>query len=287
MAELVGIRFQPSGKIYYFETVDNSLTTDDMVIVETNRGKDLGKVVIPVQKAQPKTPPEQLKPVIRKASADDLKQYERQQKKNDKTLEKCREFVTKLNLPMKPISAHHNIDGSHVVIFFIADKRVDFRELVKELSHELKCYVEFRQVGARDETKLIGGMGKCGLQLCCRTFLSEFSPVSIKMAKEQNITLNPMKTSGLCGRLLCCLGYEFEQYKTIKENMPQINQTVTAPLGQAKIINTNPLKQTVWVQLESGATVEYPLNQIKWQKQAPRPEQKKETNEATSVVDAS
>jgi cell fate regulator YaaT (PSP1 superfamily) len=287
MAELVGIRFQPSGKIYYFETTDTSLQANDMVIVETNRGKDLGKVVIPVLKAQPKNPPEQLKPVIRKASAEDIKQYERQQKKNDRTLDKCREFVTKLNLPMKPISAHHNIDGSHVVIFFIADKRVDFRELVKELSHELKCYVEFRQVGARDETKLIGGMGKCGLQLCCRTFLSEFSPVSIKMAKEQNITLNPMKTSGLCGRLLCCLGYEFEQYKTIKENMPQINQIVTAPLGQAKIININPLKQSVWVVLESGATVEYPLIQIKWQKQTPRPELKKETNETAGVADIS
>lgn len=286
MAELVGIRFQPSGKIYYFETDDPSLKSNDLVIVETNRGKDLGKVVIPAQKAQPKNPPEQLKPVIRKASEDDLKQYERQQKKNDRTLDKCKEFVTKLNLSMKPISAHYNIDGSHVVIFFIAEKRVDFRELVKELSHELKCYVEFRQVGAHDETKLIGGMGKCGLSLCCRTFLCEFSPVSIKMAKEQNITLNPMKTSGLCGRLLCCLGYEFEQYKTIKENMPQINQTVTAPLGQAKIININPLKQSVWVSLESGATVEYNLSQIKWQKQQPLFEPRKEQNEISSAPES-
>jgi cell fate regulator YaaT (PSP1 superfamily) len=284
MPELVGIRFQTAGKLYYFETTDSTLKSDDLVIVETNRGKDLGKVVL--HSTQIKNPPEQLKPVIRKATEDDLKQFDRQQKKNDKTLAKCKELIAKLNLSMKPISAHYNIDGSHVVIFFIAEKRVDFRELVKELSHELKCYVEFRQVGARDETKLVGGIGKCGLPLCCKTFLCEFNPVSIKMAKEQNITLNPMKTSGLCGRLLCCLGYEFEQYKDTKENFPQLNQPVTSPLGEAKVMNINILKQSVWVQVESGAVVEYALNQIKWQKQTPPAEPKKDTEGSAGTAES-
>jgi cell fate regulator YaaT (PSP1 superfamily) len=165
---------------------------------------------------------------------------------------------------MKPIAAHYNIDGSHVVIFFIAEKRVDFRELVKELSHELKAYVELRQVGARDEAKLVGGIGKCGQPLCCLSFLTEFSPVSIKMAKEQNITLNPMKTSGLCGRLLCCLGYEFEQYKSLKSTLPNLNQMVETPMGHGKVITINPLKQTVWVQMESGAFIEQSINDITW-----------------------
>jgi cell fate regulator YaaT (PSP1 superfamily) len=283
MSELVGIRFQPSGKIYYFETQDHSLQINDYVLVDTNRGKDLGRVVIPPDHAQPKIPPETLKPVIRKATIDDIKQYERQKKRTEKALSKCRELVAKLNLSMKPIDAHYNIDGSNIVIFFIAEKRVDFRELVKELSHELKSYVELRQVGARDEAKLVGGIGKCGQLLCCSSFLNEFNPVSIKMAKEQSITLNPMKTSGLCGRLLCCLGFEFDQYKRLKENLPLINQYVTTPLGEARVININALKQTVWAELESGAAVEYTLDQIKWQKQQPAIEPKKDSEEITST----
>lgn len=268
MSKIIGVRFQPSGKIYYFETQEDSLQVKDQVIVETNRGKDLGTVALPPSEAKPSEASEPLKPVLRKATDDDLKQKDRQQKRTERALSKCKELVAKLNIAMKPILAHYNIDGSHVVIFFIAEKRVDFRELVKELSHELKTYVELRQIGARDESKLLGGIGKCGLPLCCSTFLTEFSPVSIKMAKEQNITLNPLKTSGLCGRLLCCLGYEFEQYKEMKDTLPDLNQTVITPLGAARVISTNPLKQTVWVELESGATVEYQVSQIKWQKQS-------------------
>ena len=169
---------------------------------------------------------------------------------------------------MKPISAQYNLDESHLAIFFSAEKRIDFRELVKELSRSLKTHVELRQVGARDEAKQIGGLGKCGLPLCCTTFLSDFSPVSIRMAKEQNITLNPVKTSGLCGRLLCCLGYEYDQYRAIKETMPKINQEVTTHLGKAKVVGNNPLKNAVSVELSSGATVEMPLNQVDWHKEA-------------------
>ncbi len=270
MAKYVGVRFQPAGKVYIFESQDDTLLIDEWVIVDTNRGKDLGKIVI-ASDTKPADITEPLKQVIRKATADDQKQYDRQQKRTQRVISKCKELVAKLNLAMKPVSAHYNIDGSHVVIFFIAEKRVDFRELVKELSHELKSYVELRQVGARDESKLVGGLGKCGQPLCCTTFLCDFNPVSIKMAKEQNITLNPMKTSGLCSRLLCCLGYEFEQYKNMKQNLPEIHQFVNTPMGKAKVINVNSLKGSIWVELESGAPVEYNINQITWQKQEPKP----------------
>jgi cell fate regulator YaaT (PSP1 superfamily) len=277
MAKYVGIRFQPAGKIYFFESPDETVQINEQVIVDTNRGRDLGKIVTPPVDTKPADITEPLKQVIRKATPEDIKQSERQQKRTEKALSKCRELVAKLNLGMKPVSAHYNIDGSHIVIFFIAEKRVDFRELVKDLSHELKSYVELRQVGARDESKLVGGLGKCGQPLCCTTFLTEFNPVSIKMAKEQNITLNPMKTSGLCGRLLCCLGYEFEQYRNIKQNLPDIHQFVNTPMGRAKVMNMNTLKGSIWVELESGAVVEYNVNQITWQKQErPRPEQREE-----------
>ncbi len=266
MSKIIGVRFQPAGKIYYFETQDDSLALNDQVIVETSRGKDIGTVALSPGETKPPDATEPLKQVIRKATPEDLKQKDRQQKRTERALAKCKELVAKLNLDMKPVLAHYNIDGNHVVIFFIAERRVDFRELVKELSHELKTYVELRQIGARDESKLIGGIGKCGLPLCCSTFLTEFSPVSIKMAKEQNITLNPLKTSGLCGRLLCCLGYEFEQYKEMKNTLPDLNQKVSSPMGIARVISANPLKQTVWVELESGANVEYPVSQIKWGK---------------------
>lgn len=266
MSEVVGIRFNQAGKIYYFSTDDTSLQIGDYVIVETNRGKDIGKVVVPAKHIKPENITDPLKSVLRRAEDDDLKNLERLKKKNERALKRCKELVEKLNLSMKPIAAHYNIDGSHVVIFFIAEKRVDFRELVKELSHDLKSYVELRQVGARDEAKLVGGIGKCGQPLCCLSFLTEFSPVSIKMAKEQNITLNPMKTSGACGRLLCCLGYEFEQYKTLKNILPAVNQTVHTAIGDAKVVTVNPLKQTVWVQMESGALVEYSTADITWQR---------------------
>jgi cell fate regulator YaaT (PSP1 superfamily) len=205
-----------------------------------------------------------LKPIVRKALPEDIERANRQQGRAKNAISKCRELIEKLNLPMKPISAQYNLDGSHLTIFFSAEKRVDFRELVRELSRSLKTRVELRQVGARDEAKLVGGLGKCGCALCCTTFLNEFAPVSIKMAKEQDITLNPMKTSGICGRLLCCLGYEYEQYRSTKEKMPSLRQEVSTSLGNAKVVSCNPIKETVTVELETGLTVELPLSQIKW-----------------------
>jgi len=163
---------------------------------------------------------------------------------------------------MKLISAEYNLDASRLTIFFSAEGRVDFRELVRELSRSLKVRVEMRQVGPRDEAKLLGGFGRCGLPLCCASFLSEFNPVSIKMAKEQDLPLNPMKISGLCGRLLCCLGYEFEQYRSMKEKMPKEGQRISTAIGMANVVGGNPLEGTVLVELESGARVEISLAEI-------------------------
>jgi len=205
MAEIVGVRFHQAGKVYYFDAAGIPLQVNDCVVVETARGKELGFVVISPGQVISANITETLKPVIRKATEADIKQSEQRREQNDNAIMKTRELIEKLNLPMKPVSAQYNLDGTHLTVFFSAEKRVDFRELVKELSRNLKTHVELRQIGARDEAKQIGGLGRCGCVLCCTTFLSEFTPVSIKMAKEQNITLNPVKTSGLCGRLLCCL----------------------------------------------------------------------------------
>ncbi len=268
MAELVGIRFHRAGKVYYFDATGIPLQVNDCVVVETTRGQELGSVVIAPGQILSANLTEPLKPVIRKATEDDARQSEQRQKKNEKALAKSKELIEKLNLPMKPVAAQYNLDSSHLTVFFSAENRVDFRELVKEISRNLKTHVELRQIGARDEAKHIGGLGRCGFPLCCTTFLSEFTPVSIKMAKEQNITLNPVKTSGLCGRLLCCLGYEYEQYRSMKEKLPSVGQDVSTSLGKAKVIGINALKEAVLVQMESGATVEMPIGKIMWQKKA-------------------
>jgi cell fate regulator YaaT (PSP1 superfamily) len=264
MSEIVGVRLHQAGKVYYFDAADIPLETDDEVVVETSRGHELGKVIISPKQVIYSEITEPLKPVIRKAQAEDLEKAQRQQEKAKSAIVKCRELIEKLNLSMKAISAQYNLDGSHLTIFFSAEKRVDFRELVRELSRSLKTRVELRQVGARDEAKLVGGLGKCGCPVCCTTFLSEFAPVSIKMAKEQDITLNPMKTSGICGRLLCCLGYEYEQYRAMKEKLPPLYQEVSTALGNAKVVSCNPIKETVTVELETGVKIELPLSQVTW-----------------------
>ncbi|MBM3119009.1 MAG: stage 0 sporulation family protein [Chloroflexi bacterium] len=264
MPEIVGVRFHQAGKVYYYDSAGIPLEINDYVIVETTHGHELGKVVISPGQVIFSEIGEPLKPVVRKARAEDIEKAQQQQEKTREAIAKCRELVEKLNLPMKPISAQYNLDGSHLTIFFSAEKRVDFRELVRELSRNLKTRVELRQVGARDEAKLIGGLGKCGFPLCCTTFLSDFAPVSIKMAKEQDLALNPMKTSGICGRLLCCLGYEYEQYRAMKEKLPALGQEVSTNLGKAKVVSCNPLKETVMIELDSGVNVELPLSQVIW-----------------------
>ena len=184
-----------------------------------------------------------------------------QQNKETEALTRCKEMVTKFGLKMKPLAAHYNPDGSRLTIFFKAQERVDFRKLVRELSRSLKTRVELRQVGPRDEGKLVGSIGKCGYPLCCQGFLKEFAPASIKMAKQQNLVLNPMKISGICGRLLCCLSYESEQYAAMKEKMPQVGQEVSTRSGKAKVVSVNPLKETVTIERDNS-TKELPVDQL-------------------------
>ena len=262
MAEIVGIRFKRAGRVYYFDPAGIELEANDWVVVKTTRGLELGYVVISPKQVLDSEVPGPLKPVVRKADPEDIKRAQEFEIMSREALAKCGEMIAKLRLPMKLLSAEYDLSGKRLTIFFSAEERVDFRELVKELTSHFKVRVELRQVGPRDETKLIGGFGRCGRPLCCISFLSDFNPVSIKMAKEQELPLNPMKISGICGRLMCCLGYESELYHAMRERMVKAGQQVVTSMGGAKVVGCNPLKETVLVEVESGATVELPLGEI-------------------------
>jgi len=263
MTQIVGVRFKRAGKIYYFDPAGIELEVGDWVVVETGRGPELGRVVISPKQVLSSELTEPLKPVLRQAREEDLRQREEFRAKEKEALEQCREMIARLNLPMKLLGAEYNLDGTRITFFFSAEGRVDFRELLKELTSSFKSRIELRQVGPRDEAKLYGGIGRCGRPLCCAAHLSEFTPVSVRMAKEQDLPLNPLKISGICGRLLCCLSYECEQYRALKEKLPPIGQLVTTPMGMATVVGGNPLKQTVVVQLESQATVEFPVEKVR------------------------
>ncbi len=262
MAEIVGVRFKKAGRVYYFDPAGFDLEVNDYVVVNTARGLELGHVVTSPEQVLDSEVGRQLKSVVRKAEPEDIKRAQEFEDGEEETLAECSRLITKLHLPMKLLSVEYNLDGSRLTFFFSAAERVDFRELVRELSKRFKVRVELRQVGARDESKLVGGFGRCGHPLCCMSFLSEFSPVSIRMAKEQGLSLNPMRISGVCGRLLCCLGYECEQYRAMKAKLPKEGQRVSVPAGKAKVVSGNPLKETVLVELESGARVELPLSEV-------------------------
>jgi len=263
MSEVVGVRFKRAGKVYYFDPVGIELNLDDWVVVETARGLELGKVAISPKQVLSSEITEPLKAVVRRANEEDIRQREEFKGKEKEALERCREMVARLGLPMKLLAAEYNLEGSRLTFFFSTEGRVDFRELLKELTTTLRTRIELRQVGPRDEAKLLGGFGRCGRPLCCTTYLSEFNPVSIRMAKEQNLPLNPMKISGVCGRLLCCLSHEGEQYRIMKEKLPPIGQRVITPMGGATVVGGNPLRETVVVQLESQATVEFPAEEVR------------------------
>ena len=270
MAEIVGVRFKRAGKVYYFDAAGIDLKVDDYVVVKTARGPELGRVMIAPKQVLASEVTKELKPVVRKAEPDDIKQAQEFGAKEAEAMSECGKLIAKLGLPMKLLGAEYNLNGSRLTFFFSAAERVDFRDLVRELNSQFKTKVELRQLGPRDETKLLGGFGRCGRPLCCMNFLTEFSPVSIRMAKEQDLPLNPMKISGVCGRLLCCLAYESEQYHDMKGKLPKEGQQVTTPLGVAKVVWSNPLKETVLVELESQATVELPLSKIEIKEQPPK-----------------
>jgi cell fate regulator YaaT (PSP1 superfamily) len=231
------------------------------VIVETSRGLEMGQVITPPTQVQASELTKPLKPVMRKANTQDMEQAERITQREYEAMAKCTELVDRLRLLMKLISAEYNIEGNRLTIFFSAEGRIDFRELVRDLSHQLKVRVELRQVGPRDEAKIIGGFGRCGRPLCCASFLNEFTPVSIKMAKEQNLPLNPMKISGVCGRLLCCLGYECEQYRAMKEKTLGENHPIPTPTKVASTID-DISRQTVIGEQQNAVTAETPPDEV-------------------------
>jgi len=262
MSRIVGVRFKKASQIYYFDPADMTFESGDDVIVETARGLALGKVAIPPKDIEPEQLSEPLKTVVRRAQAEDFEKQAEMREKEGSALAKCEELVAKFQLPMSPLAAEYSMDGTHLTIFFKAEKRVDFRTLLRELSSALKTRVELRQVGARDAAKLVGGMGRCGFGLCCASHLCKFEPISMKMARDQDLPLNPTNISGVCGRLLCCLAYENVQYRDMKQKLPAPGKSIKTRVGEAKVIGCNPLKETVLVQLESEATIELPVSEI-------------------------
>ena len=263
MKEVVGVRFKRAGRVYYFDPAGIELNVGDWVVVDTGRGPEVGRVVIAPKQVVASEITEPLKPVLRQATEEDLRQREEFKAKEEEALEKGQEMIAQANLPMKLLSAEYNLDGTRLTFYFSAEGRVDFRDLLKELTATFKTRIDLRQVGPRDEAKLLGGYGRCGRPLCCTTYLSEFGPVSIRMAKEQELPLNPMKISGVCGRLVCCLTHECEQYREMKRKLPPVGQRVTTPMGTASVVGANPLKETVVVRLESEAEVELPAAEVK------------------------
>lgn len=275
MADVVGVCFRRAGKVYHFDPAGIELDPGDFVVVDTARGMELGQVVTKSTQVSDNEMNKNLKAVVRKATDEDMENADRLRQKEKEALDECERLVAKMELPMKLISTEYSFDGNRLTVYFGAEGRVDFRELVREVSRKLKVRVEMRQVGPRDEAKMIGGFGKCGRPLCCTVFLSEFSPVSIKMAKEQGLPLNPMKISGVCGRLLCCLSFECEQYRAMKAKMPRVGERLSTDMGVVSVVGGNPLKGIVLVELESGARVEMPIPDVTTGKKETRDKKRK------------
>jgi cell fate regulator YaaT (PSP1 superfamily) len=250
MVTVVGVRFKKAGKIYYFDPDNIELKEGDNVIVETSRGIEFGQIVVgPKEVSEDEIIPP-LKKVIRVATEEDEEQHRGNKEKEKEAFEICLKKIEEHELEMKLIDVEYTFDNNKVIFYFTADGRVDFRELVKDLASIFRTRIELRQIGVRDEAKMIGGLGPCGRSMCCSTFLGEFEPVSIKMAKEQNLSLNPTKISGICGRLMCCLKYEHRMYEEVIERLPNIGATVSTPEGVGVVYEANPLLETVKVKIK-------------------------------------
>src|SRR5437773_9650440 len=258
---IVGIRFRPAGRIYYFDPQGASYSTGQYVIVETSRGLEAGRVVIASKKLAERELSDPLKPVLRLANEDELRMMLSFKSKEKDALVQCARHVEQHRLPMKLVEAEYTFDGSRLTFYFTADERVDFRALVRDLAATFRTRIELRQIGARDQAKLQGGVGMCGKTLCCSSWISDFGVVSIRMAKEQDLPLNPSKISGVCGRLLCCLAYENDNYVQAKQSMPQVGTLLDTPGGQGKVVSINVPKESVEVLLESGVIIQVPLKQ--------------------------
>ncbi len=280
MTKVIGVRFRTAGKIYYFDPAKYQIKKGDHVIVETARGVEFGTVVSDIKEVDDSQVVQPLKPVLRIATERDEEQEQTNKKKEKDAFKICLEKIAKHNLEMKLIDAEYTFDNNKVLFYFTADGRIDFRELVKDLASVFKTRIELRQIGVRDETKIIGGMGICGRTLCCHAHLSEFVPVSIKMAKEQNLSLNPTKISGVCGRLMCCLKHEEETYEELNRKLPNIGDHVTTDDGlRGEVSAVNVLRQLVKVVVtvdDEKEIQEYKVEQLKFKRRSHKRDKGKE-----------
>ncbi|MBB5174925.1 regulatory iron-sulfur-containing complex subunit RicT [Texcoconibacillus texcoconensis] len=263
MHQVVGVRFKKAGKIYYFSPGDLSIEVDDYVIVETVRGIEFGKVVIGKKEVDEQDVVLPLKQVLRLATDKDKLNVEENRESAKQAFDVCQEKINEHDLEMKLVDVEYTFDRNKVLFYFTADGRIDFRDLVKDLASIFRTRIELRQIGVRDEAKMLGGIGPCGRMLCCSTFLGDFEPVSIKMAKDQNLSLNPSKISGLCGRLMCCLKYENDMYETAKKELPDLNEHIDTSEGKGKVVGLNILERIVQIEIyETGHVVEYTLDEL-------------------------
>ncbi|MDR5659219.1 regulatory iron-sulfur-containing complex subunit RicT [Serpentinicella sp. ANB-PHB4] len=251
MVTVVGVRFKKAGKIYYFDPGTLKIDKGNFVIVETVRGVEYGEVVVGPKEISPNDIVSPLKNVIRIATEDDKKRNKSNKEKEQEAFNVCQEKVEKHNLDMKLTDVEYTFDNNKIIFYFTADGRVDFRELVKDLAAVFKTRIELRQIGVRDEAKMLGGIGPCGRPLCCSSWLGDFEPVSIKMAKDQNLSLNPLKISGICSRLFCCLKYEHDVYQKVLDKLPGIGATVLTPNGKGTVVETNTLLEQVKVKVKN------------------------------------
>lgn len=270
MVKVIGVRFRTAGKIYFFDPLKFDVKRGDHVIVETARGIEYGTVVGDPKEVEDDKVIQPLKPVLRAATARDTEQENANKQKEREAFKICLEKIKKHKLDMKLIDAEYTFDNNKVLFYFTADGRIDFRELVKDLASVFKTRIELRQIGVRDETKIMGGIGICGRTLCCHAHLSEFVPVSIKMAKEQNLSLNPTKISGMCGRLMCCLKHEEETYEYLNRKLPNVGDYVTTDDGlKGEVHSVNVLRQLVKVLIENNDEKEireYKVEQLRFKK---------------------
>lgn len=285
MAEVIGVRFKDVGKIYYFDPAQEQMNKGDYVIVETARGTECGFVAMANREVDDELIVKPLKSVLRKATDKDLQMMKENKAKEKDALGICEQKVKEHGLEMKLVDAEYTFDGQKILFYFTADGRVDFRELVKDLASIFRTRIELRQIGVRDESKMIGGLGMCGRCFCCSSFLGEFQPVSIKMAKEQGLSLNPTKISGTCGRLMCCLKYEQDAYEYLLKITPHVGAVVKTREGKGNVVDVDLLKGNVKVQLqgkEESAPIVFSRKEVKViskpkKEQEPSPKEAEET----------
>lgn len=291
MTEVIGVRFRPNGKIYFFAPNQIAVEVGDAVIVETARGVEYGKVVLGKREVEEESITSPLKPVIRKATEQDDRKNEENKEKCKDAYKICLEKIAKHGLEMKLIDVEYTFDNNKLLFYFTADGRIDFRELVKDLAAVFRTRIELRQIGVRDETKILGGIGICGRELCCHKHLSDFVPVSIKMAKEQNLSLNPTKISGVCGRLMCCLKNEQETYEYLNDKLPNVGdfvKTIDGFKGEVNSVSVLRQKVKVIVELEDGEKEirEYTTDELKFKPKKRRKNEKINDDEELKALEA-